>query len=708
MASNPQSPTKDLIRRLSRVGSTPATADPIVRADASGEYGRAVFAAEWGLDSNQDVARGGVFARGPFRGGQWLLAADGHGPSSAIPKMLRELPDGDLESCMSSRAPGAEIERLVAARFPNGTPTSGACLVLARITLIGEIEVWNAGDSRAVVLAADEEGGSVTCLLQTADHSASNASELRRHLSNPRYDDAARGLPSDPSLEELQQAGVEAGLLQCDPNMLAMLPPREGSTMPRATLAQGFRFAFSQQERSLQMSRSVGHQPLGVSGTNWDHYRVIAPPGSKVHVILSSDGLWDVAPGTDELFHWCELGGKALLERTAYRWCGDWDFEHPWNHPCADCRRRRVEHLSNLYARLSQGGCAEEEEDPQSVLTELTRELRAASQDTSIADDERAAADAALTKLPLPDTVAAWRPRRPVLPPAEIDSIFSVQEGVKPDDVCVALCSWQARGHVTVVKGVGSRIDSEAALEFAARHQALGEHCIGVHFDGDPYTEGGMQECIARVHSRRGDSLPITAALRRFSQDEPEASEELGGQLAYVTTWTERLGRTPEEAGFALIGLEGPRCALDETERYSRHGAAHLESVMRIASHPKNNLPVVVLCVGSGKVTQREQTRAPADVPFYVLNIDRPLRDGSGREAPAIKPPESYPSPSQVDWSEGADTSVSAPHAWLMRGGSSLCFSTDLPIGGAPSAGAPLASCLGVTAELQSARTKCT
>ena len=605
---------------------------------------------------------------------------------------------------MSSCSPGAAVERLVAERFPEGIEVSGACIVVARMTIIGEIEVWNAGDSRAMVVAADDDSGRVTCLLETVDHSASNASEIRRHLENPRHAEAAKGVPSDPSLAELQQAGVEAGLLLEDPSMLTMLPPRAGSGMPRATLSTGYRFSYSHSERGFQMSRSVGHRPLGVSGANWDYYRATAPPRSKVHVLLSSDGLWDVAPGIDELFSWCELGGEEVIRRAAERWCGEWDFEHPWDHSCTACRRRRIAHLQTLHSQLQEGLNNDVEMDDERVLSELRRELRAASQDESLTRDERRGAVEALDKLPPQDADCTWKPRRPVLPPADFDSVSTVQSGIKPDDVCVALCSWHARGHVTVVKGVGSRIDSDAAIEFAARHPSLGDHCIGIHFDGDPHTDGGMQECVARVHLRRGDSLPVTAALRRREPDELGDDGHLDGECEYVETWTRRLGRSPSEAGFSLMGIDGPACSLDEIERYSRHGAAHLHHVLVVAGHPKNDLPVVVLCVGAGPVTRREQTRAPACVPFYVINVDRPLRDGSGREPSAIRPPESYPSPSSVNWSDPGATSVSAPHSWLMWGGSSLCFSTSLPVSGAVAANASIASSLGVTAELQGAR----
>lgn len=463
MSSNTTS--KSLTLQLSRLGSVPATAEPIVRAEINGNMGHKVYAAEWGLDSNQDISRAGIFTRGLFQGGYWLLVGDGHGPSSSIPRFLRECQDIDLENCMSSNSPGEEIELLIAKKFPHGVAKSGICLVLARVTILGEIEIWNAGDARAVVLANEEGSEDVTTLLQTEDHTAFNASELQRHLKKECYKEAALGIPSNPSLEELQLAGVEGGLLAMDPNMLSMLPPIQGSNAPRATFAPGYRFKYSSDEKWFQMSRSVGHQPLGVSGINWDYYKTVAPSNSKIHLILSSDGLWDIAPSTKMLFDWCELGGANLITQIVERWCGNWDYEHPWDHQCTACRKRRISYLLLLYARKDMTV----ECNVEQVVKCLVQDLQLAIKDNNLNEDEKKTMSEHLDRFSKINVVSVFQPRRPVLPPLKYDPIITTQQGIKPDDVCVAMCSWKTRS-----------LSTEPPFEDMHENETSLTKCIGV------------------------------------------------------------------------------------------------------------------------------------------------------------------------------------------------------------------------------------
>tara|TARA_Y100000748_G_scaffold114322_1_gene95708 strand:- start:3797 stop:5962 length:2166 start_codon:yes stop_codon:yes gene_type:complete len=704
--------TSALLADLARVGVPlyRAQSSPKVCADFVSDHGKTLFAAEWGLDSDQDVSRGGTISCGPFKDCQWMLVADGHGTLSTVPRFLRSLSDLEFERCMSTNDPGAELEKLLAAGYPGGTEESGACIVMARMTLCGEIELWNAGDSRGIVLA--EQDGEVTTLVRTVDHSAENRAELLRLLQD-KHSATLDDLPSDPNLEELQQAGLECGLLQTDASMLKPLPPVADSGRPRATMEPGLRVNFSSAEKEFQMSRSIGHQPLGVTGRNWDYYRVRAPVGARVHVILASDGLWDVEPSTDLLFQWCEAGGNAMLHRLAERWVGDWDFEHPWTHGCLDCRQRRIDFLEAELAAASSDRHSER------VTAQLCIELNGlvrACQNV----ERRSAVEARLRELPS-ENDQRFRDllvQEPLTPDVPYNGrpVRTVQHGIKPDDLSLALCSWNVRGHVTVVKGLVSRMDTPAVFDFATSHPLLGDHCIGVHWDGDGYSDAGMQECIFRTWKDRQGSLPIQPALRARTTEEREQRSAAGktddvlldNETPCTSTWEAALGRSLAEAGIDVCDIPGPDCGEDHTERFARHGLAHLALVQRVANHPKNKVPILVLCVGSGQVTAREQARASPSTPFYILNVDRPVRNSTEREAPAIRAPPSYPPPAEVDWTPdpSGTPSLATPQLWLMWGGCPRRYAPTLPIEGVlaePEGDAnPLESCLGITVALQS------
>jgi len=705
--------TSALRANLARLGVPlyRAPSSPKVCADFISDHGKTLFAAEWGLDSDQDVSRGGTISGGPFKDCQWMLVADGHGALSTVPRFLRSLSDLDFERCMSTNDPGAELEKLLATGYPGGTEESGACIVMARITLCGEIELWNAGDSRGIVLA--EQDGEVTTLVRTVDHSAENPAELLRLLQD-KHAATLDELPSNPELEELQQAGLECGLLGTDSSMLKPLPPVADSGRPRATLQPGLRVNFSSAEKEFQMSRSIGHQPLGVTGRNWDYYRVRAPVGARVHVILASDGLWDVEPSTDLLFEWCEAGGSAMLHRLAERWVGDWDFEHPWTHGCLDCRQRRVDFLE------AQLALASSERQTTKITAQLRIELAAILRAYNHEEPAAAAAQARLSELPSEDSLP-FRDllvEEPLTPDVPYNGrpVRTVQHGIKPDDLSLALCSWNVRGHVTVVKGLVSRVDTPAVFDFAASHPLLGDHCIGVHWDGDGYSDAGMQECIFRAWKDRRGTLPIQPALRKRPTEEQERRSAAGktddvlldNETPCTSTWEAALGCSLAEAGIDVCDIPGPDCGEDHTERFARHGLAHLELVQRVANHPKNKVPVMVLCVGSGQVTAREQARASPSTPFYMLNVDRPVRNGTEREPPVISAPPSYPPPSAVDWTPdpSGNPSLPSPQLWLMWGGCQRRYAPTLPIEGVltePTEDAsPLESCLGVTVALQS------
>ena len=682
-----------------------ASSEPKVRADFVTEHGKSLFAAEWGLDSDQDVSRGGTISRGPFKDCQWMLVADGHGTLSTVPRFLRSLSDLEFERCMSTNDPGAELEKLLAAGYPGGTEESGACIVMSRITLCGEIELWNAGDSRGIVLA--ERDGEITTLVRTVDHSADNRNELLRLLKE-KYPDTLDKLPSDPSLTELQQAGLECGLLRTDSKMMKTLAPLASAGRPRATMGSGFRVNFSLFEKDHQMSRSIGHQPLGVTGNNWDYYRVRAPVGARVHVILASDGLWDVEPSTDLLFEWCEAGGNAALHRLAERWVGDWDFEHHWTHNCAECHQRRIDFLEEQLAAVPSDCC------PKRVAAQLRNEL-ADFVSTCKDVDQRVAAETRLRELPSEKDLLVQEPLTPDVP-YNGRSVRTIQCGIKPDDLSLALCSWNVRGHVTVVKGLVSRMDTPAVFDFAVSHPLLGEHCIGVHWDGDGYSDAGMQACILRAWKDHKGILPIQPALRQRTAEEQERRAAAGktndalldNETSCRSSWETALGCSLTDAGIDICTLPGPDCGEDHTERYARHGLAHLELVQRVADHPKNKVPVMVLCVGSGQVTAREQARASPSVPFYILNVDRPARNSTEREAPAIAAPPSYPPPSDVNWAldPTGTPSIPAPQLWVMWGGSPRRYAPHLPVEGVlpepEGYAAQLESCQGVTIALQS------
>lgn len=702
--------TSTLLTDLARLGvSGSVTVAPKVSAEFVSDHGKTLFAAEWGLDSDQDVSRGGTISCGPFKDCQWMLVADGHGALSTVPRFLRSLPDVDFERCMSTNDPGTELERLLASRYPGGTEESGACVVMARITLCGEIELWNAGDSRGVVLA--ERDGEITTLVRTVDHSAENPHELLRLLRD-KHPATLDALTSEPNLEELQQAGLAGGLLKTDSKMLQPLAPIADSGRPRATVASGLRVNFSSAEREFQMSRSIGHQPLGVTGQNWDYYRVRAPVGARVHVILASDGLWDVEPDTDLLFEWCEAGGRHMLRKLAERWVGPWDFEHPWTHNCLACRQRRVDFLE---AQLTMASSECQAANIRAQLRhELSRFVRACK---DVA--RRVAAETRLSELPSEDALPFRESRVQELLTPDVPfngcPVRTIQNGIKPDDLSLALCSWNVRGHVTVVKGLVSRIDTPAVFDFAASHPLLGEHCIGVHWDGDGYSNVGMQECILRAWKSRKGNLPLQPALRKRTTEEQERRSAAGrmddvlldNETSCTSTWEIALGCSLAEAEIDVCEIPGPDCGEDSTERYVQHGLAHLELVQRVANHPKNKVPVMVLCVGSGKVTAREQARAPPSTPFYILNVDRPVRNSTEREAPAIVAPPNYPPPSEVDWTPdpSGTPSLASPQLWLMWGGCSRRYAPTLPIEGVlaePEGGPnPLERYLGVTAALQ-------
>lgn len=676
----------DLLADLARMGvkvrrTTPA---PQVCTDFVTEYGKTLFAAEWGLDSNQDVSRGGTISCGPFKDCQWMLVSDGHGSLSTVPRFLRSLPDAEFERCMSTNDPGGELEKLLATWYPEGTNNSGACVVMARITLCGEIELWNAGDSRGIVLSKLD--GEVTTLLRTIDHSAQNPDELIRLLRDKYPWVLAYELPNNPSIEELHEAGLKCGLLRIDNKMLVPLTPIECSKRPRATLEPGFRVNFSSSEKNFQMSRSIGHQPLGVTGTNWDYYRVRAPLGARIHVVLASDGLWDVEPPADILFEWCETGGNAMLHRLAERWVGDWDFEHPWTHNCLICCQRRVEFLETL---LTSSECC---------IANVTAQLRTELEDiVRICKDvtTRTAAKARLNELSSRDThpFCDLLDKKHLIPdePYNGNPVRTIQHGIKPDDLSLALCSWNVCGHVTLVKGLVSRIDTPAVFDFATSHPLLGEHCISVHWDGDGYSKDGMQECILRAWTNRQGNLSITPALRKRSDNELSIREAAGktndilldNETPCTSTWEVALGCSLADAGIEICEVEGPICD-DNTERFARHGLAHLALVQSMVNNSQNKVPLMVLCVGSGKVTAREQEMAPITIPFYILNIDRPNRDSTEREVSAIPPPPSYPPPSEVDWTPdpSGTPSLANPQLWLMWGGSPRCYAPSLPIEG--------------------------
>ena len=323
-----------------RLGCRPDyNATPSLNNEFETPDGKSVYAAEWGLDSNQDVSRAGTISHGPHKGSQWLIVADGHGHISTVPRWLRVIPDSYFDDCMSTDRPGVELEKIIASELPRGVRSSGACVVMARISTNGDIELWNAGDSRGVVIAQLSDGKLVT-LMKTIDHSVDNESEIRR-LMTEKYPDALKALPSDYSISDIRKAGCKCGLLSTDNAMLVNMVPLD-TGRPRATLKPGFRVNFSSTEKGFQMSRSVGHLPLGVTGTNWDYYHVSAPMNAKIHVILSSDGLWDVEPQLDTLFRWCESGGESMMYSIAHRWVNEWDFEHPLGHSCSACWGRQA------------------------------------------------------------------------------------------------------------------------------------------------------------------------------------------------------------------------------------------------------------------------------------------------------------------------------------------------------------------------------
>lgn len=703
--------TSALRANLARLGVSfynIADKTPSVYADFVSDHGKTLYAAEWGLDSDQDVSRGGTISCGPFKDCQWMLVADGHGALSTVPRFLRSLSDLEFERCMSTNDPGAELEKLLATGYPRGTKDSGACIVMARITLCGEIELWNAGDSRGIVLA--EQDGEITTLVRTIDHSAENPDELLRLLQD-KYPATLNELPSDPSLEELQQVGLECGLIETDPKMLKPLPPIADSGRPRATMCSGLRVNFSSSEKDYQMSRSIGHQPLGVTGNNWDYYRVRAPVGARVHVVLASDGLWDVEPSTELLFEWCEAGGSAMLHKLAERWVGEWDFEHPWTHNCTKCCQRRVDFLE---AQLAMASSDHQAMDITAQLCmELTRLVRKCKD-----LKQRVAAETRLNELPSEDVLRDLFVQEPLTPDIPYNGCFvrTIQRGIKPDDLSLALCSWNVRGHVTVMKGLVSRMDTPAVFDFATSHPLLGDHCVGVHWDGDGYSDAGMQECILRAWKNRQGALPIQPALRQRTAEEQERRLAAGktndvlldNETLNTSTWEAALGCSLAEAGIGVCDIPGPDCGEDHTERYARHGLAHLELVKRVANHPKNKVPVMVLCVGSGQVTAREQARASPSTPFYILNVDRPVRNSTERETPAILAPPNYPLPSDVVWTPdpSGTPSLASPQLWLMWGGCPRRYAPTLPIEGVlvepEEAAIPLESCPGVTIALQS------
>lgn len=419
----------DIMNGFRRLRTYPATNSPLVRAQFETKEGKKTYAAEWGLDSNQDVSRAGIIIEGPFEGYQWMMIGDGHGELSSIPKWLRELPNSDIETCMSTNNPGVMLEQLLAETDSNIGKDSGACIVLCRISPMGEIELWNAGDSRGMVLAQLPNEDKVSILLKTVEHNAENASELHRLLKE-KYPDVV--VSSNATCSELQDIALSCGLLTIDKNMLL---PLEGSERPRATMGPGFRVDYSITEKDYQMTRSIGHKPLGITGINWDYFHTKVPNGAKVHVVLSSDGLWDVEPSKEELFAWCEQGGDAMIYQIANRWICDWDYEHPWEHNCQACRERRISFLDSV--------CKETYPDAVRQLKEELNTHIYKTKDQAIKDISRQKLkELSLIKTPF----VPLHDRIHIKPPIPYNGHFvrTIQNGLKPDDLSLAICSWIA------------------------------------------------------------------------------------------------------------------------------------------------------------------------------------------------------------------------------------------------------------------------
>ena len=425
-----------------------------IRCNVTTTHGAKVQASELNLDKGQDVVHGGEIPEGPYMGHAWALACDGHGPSSAIPNWTRDLPPTTLHTMFSTTDPILKLEELIAQEFPKGVRRSGMCVVAARVSPTGKIELWNVGDSRGQVYI----DGKV--VLTTNDHTANNKDEIERLMRE-------RGLKWEEG--NLYSCALREDLLCTDEGTLKVLPPREGEvSRPLGTLGDSYRINFSEDEDEFQMTRAVGHAPIGLTGTNVDYYVVFAKPGQTVNVVVASDGLWDVKPDDNTLLNWARNGAECVTYNTAKRWDGTWDYEHPWLCKCIQCLHRRQAFLRGEIDHITRSSSdrkniAKVQYEYLTVLGELRRTYKSIDMD-SVREDETTdemEQIRVLMKRNDPDRTYLYTQKKFTAPKTEYNGmpIYSVQEGVKADDIGVATISWKIPNVIHVDKDPVHGID---------------------------------------------------------------------------------------------------------------------------------------------------------------------------------------------------------------------------------------------------------
>ncbi len=234
----------------------------------------------WNLDSMQDwvhyikldnLSEGDNYAYG-------MIVADGHGKSSKVIKWFEKQSDdfwneafnyGNFE-CTS---PINYVEKKLALSKLY-TYNSGSTLIMILVNLDGNVQIWNVGDSKAMVICDNN------IILETELHDATNKKEIERLK------------------EKHKEKGTEEHFLS--PDVLFEVLPENENNMPVCTKSPSYRIIHDPLNLDscanyLQATRSIGHWPLGITGTNVDYYTTTIPKKCRDwHIIAASDGVWDV------------------------------------------------------------------------------------------------------------------------------------------------------------------------------------------------------------------------------------------------------------------------------------------------------------------------------------------------------------------------------------------------------------------------------
>uniref|UniRef100_A0A6C0LCY0 PPM-type phosphatase domain-containing protein n=1 Tax=viral metagenome TaxID=1070528 RepID=A0A6C0LCY0_9ZZZZ len=239
------------------------------------------------MDKGQDQTFSGTFVDAETgESGKYGFVADGHGKNQCI-DCLRAIPRETLDGIIGTAAPVENLAQYVNEYgYVTNINSSGATMCLVKV-YSDRIVIINCGDSQAAVYKNGE------LVFLSEEHNCENEKERKRiEKKGVTYEDSG----NFEIVSEIKMVGVTS--------KYAIFPPH----------------------LKLASTQALGHN--GRTGLAPDVTVVPFKPDDKVHVVIGSDGLWDMIlkQNVEEMNSFTSKTSAELVEFAVGRWLQPWNM----------------------------------------------------------------------------------------------------------------------------------------------------------------------------------------------------------------------------------------------------------------------------------------------------------------------------------------------------------------------------------------------